>query len=323
MNPAVRPTHPVLSLGRLPAACLLAALSAAALSGNEPDKKTEQPPPPAAPAGVEVHFNDGSVLKVMPRDERLEVATPYGKLTIPLADVRQIDFGTRIPDEVSKRIDRAVADLSDADFHKREAASATLLGLREKAYPALLEAAKQKDAEVVRRVEGLLERLRETVPEKDLEFRKHDVVQTADSKIAGHIAGEALKVQTVQFGEVDMKLADVRSLRSLAAAAQEVVARDVLPDPGSLTNYQNDIGKTLHFQVTGAVNVGTVWGTGVYTSDSPLATAAVHAGLLKAGQTGVVKVTIVPPLAAYMGSTQNGVTTSDYGPWPGAYRVSR
>jgi hypothetical protein len=37
----------------------------------------------------------------------------------------------------------------------------------------------------------------------------------------------------------------------------------------------------------------------------------------------VVKVTIVPPLEAYMGSTQNGVTTSDYGPWPGAYRVGR
>jgi hypothetical protein len=41
------------------------------------------------------------------------------------------------------------------------------------------------------------------------------------------------------------------------------------------------------------------------------------------GQTGVVKVTIVPALAAYTGSTQNGVATMDYGPWPGAYRVSR
>jgi hypothetical protein len=323
MNPAVRPTPPVLSFGRLAAACLLAALSAAALSGGEPDKRPDQPPQPAAPAGVEVHFNDGSVLKVLPHDERLEVATPYGKLTIPLADVHQIDFGTRIPDSMAKRIDQAIADLGDTDFHKRETASAELLRFREKAYPALLEAAKQKDAEVVRRVEGLLERLRETVPEKDLEFRKHDVVQTADSKIAGHVVGEAFKVQTTQFGEVEVKLADVRSVRSLAVAAETVAAKDVLQDPGTLGNYTNNIGQTYRFRVTGALNVGTVWGTGVYTSDSALATVAVHAGLLKVGQTGVIKVTIVPAQAAYMGSTQNGVTTNDYGEWPGAYRVSR
>src|SRR5262249_204268 len=77
-------------------------------------------------------------------------------------------------------------------------------------------------------------------------------------------------------------------------------------------------GQTYHFRVTGAVNVGTVWGTGVYTSDSPLATVAVHAGLLKVGQTGVIKVTIVPAQAAYMGSTQNGVPTNGYGGGPGA-----
>jgi hypothetical protein len=318
MKPIHRLAHRPLSLGVL-TACLLAALSVPLPAADEPDRRAAKP---AAPTGVEVHFNDGSVLKVQPRDERLELTTPYGKLTIPLADVRQIDFGTRIPDEVAKRIDRAIADLSDADFHKREAATAALLGLREKAYPSLLEAAKQKDAEVVRRVDALLDKLRETVPEKDLVVRKYDVVQTADSKIAGRLTGDSLKVLTVQFGEVDMKLADVRSLRSLAQAAEVVEARNVMEDPGSLTNLANMVGKTYHFRVTGAVN-GTVWGTGVYTSDSPLATAAVHAGVLQVGQTGVVKVTIVPAQEAYQGTTQNGVTTSDYGPWPGAYRVSR
>lgn len=314
MNPATRPLC-------LAAACLLASLSTAALRADEPEKRAADPATPKAEA-VEARFNDGSVLKVTPRDERLEVTTPYGKLSIPLADVRQIDFATRIPEEVEKRIAAAVADLASPDFSKREAATAELLKLRERAYPALLEAAKGKDAEVVRRVEGLLERLRETVAEKDLEVRKSDVIQTADSKIAGHIEGEALRVQTAQFGEVRMKLADLRGLRSLKAGGEAVAARNVQPDPGTLTNFQNEIGKTFHFRVTGDVN-GTVWGTGVYTSDSPLAAVAVHAGLLKVGQTGVVKVTIVPGQAAYMGSTQNGVTTSDYGPWPGAYRVSR
>ncbi len=42
---------------------------------------------------------------------------------------------------------------------------------------------------------------------------------------------------------------------------------------------------------------GSVWGSGPFTTDSSLATAAVHSGVLRAGQTGIVRVTIVPRLA--------------------------
>ena len=57
------------------------------------------------------------------------------------------------------------------------------------------------------------------------------------------------------------------------------------------------------------------------TADSRLAVAAVHAGVLKVGETGIVKVQVVPALNAYVGSTQNGVSTSDYGPWHGSYQI--
>jgi hypothetical protein len=40
---------------------------------------------------------------------------------------------------------------------------------------------------------------------------------------------------------------------------------------------------------------------------------------VKVGQAGVVKVKIVAPLNAYVGSTKNGVTTRPYGPWSGSY----
>ena len=43
--------------------------------------------------------------------------------------------------------------------------------------------------------------------------------------------------------------------------------------------------------------------------------------MLKVGQSGTVKVRVVPPLNVYIGSTQNGVTTSPYGPWDGAYEI--
>ena len=52
-----------------------------------------------------------------------------------------------------------------------------------------------------------------------------------------------------------------------------------------------------------------------------LGTVAVHAGVLKLGQTGIVKVTILPGQNGYTGSTRNGISTSDYGPWGGSFVV--
>ncbi|PVH28270.1 hypothetical protein DDE20_13805 [Pararhodobacter oceanensis] len=92
----------------------------------------------------------------------------------------------------------------------------------------------------------------------------------------------------------------------------------VLPDPGNLTGFRNRVGQTLLFQVTGASG-GSVWGTNIYTDDSTLSRAAVHAGLVQVGQSSVVQVTILPGQQSYAGSTSNGVTTSNYGQWTGSY----
>ena len=81
-------------------------------------------------------------------------------------------------------------------------------------------------------------------------------------------------------------------------------------------------GTTYYFRVTGATD-GSIWGTDVYTGDSALGVAAVHAGAVKAGETAVVRVTVMPPLAQYQGSVRNGVTSQDYGRFGAAYKVDR
>lgn len=77
-------------------------------------------------------------------------------------------------------------------------------------------------------------------------------------------------------------------------------------------------GDIHRFLVTGATH-GTVWGSGVYTSDSHLGVAAVHAGVLKAGETGVVTVRIVNPPSHFVADKRHGVTTHPWGPWEGAF----
>jgi nucleotide-binding universal stress UspA family protein len=369
MKPADRTTHLILWIRRAMAVALLLGLPLAApfVSGQdgkkteekkEPQKegkaasaetkaspaKTTKKPLALAPAAVEVQFIDDSTMKLTLRDERIELNTPYGKLLIPVRDIERIEFAFRIPDDIARRIDAAIADLGKADFHRREAASAELMELGERAYPALLKAEKSSDAEVVRRVRELLEKVRTEVPAERLEFRPDDVVYTEGSKNTGRIAPATLKVQTFQFGEQALKLADVRELRSPSASAPELA--NALPDPGTMNTYVGQVGKIQVFQVTGGAQGGqpggmrvlgggpggaiiwgggggAVWGTDTYTLDSTLALAAVHAGILKPGQTGVVRVKILGPQMAFQGSTRNGVTSMMYGPYNGAFQFLR
>lgn len=75
-------------------------------------------------------------------------------------------------------------------------------------------------------------------------------------------------------------------------------------------------------QTVGAA-AGPLWGTNIYTDDSSIAAAAVHAGLLKAGELGFIRVTIVPGRDSYPASERNGVKSQPFGAWQGSFRLER
>jgi hypothetical protein len=62
-----------------------------------------------------------------------------------------------------------------------------------------------------------------------------------------------------------------------------------------------------------------VWGTDLYTNDSSVCTAAVHAGLIKRETGGVVTIEVRPGTNSYQGSTRNGVSSRSYGSWNGSF----
>lgn len=298
--------------------CIIACLASLALA----DLQAQAADPSKATAPHNVRFTDGSTFKVFLKEATIEIATPYGKLLVPVSEIERIEFATRLTDDASKRIEEAVANLAHPQFSQREAASGVLLKFGGQAFPALAAAAKNKDAEVAKRAEDLIEKIREATPPEQLEFRRFDVIHTDHSKLSGRIEVGALKASSVQFGDVQLKLTDLRNIRAPGVAEDEVKVVDALADPGTLANYQDKVGKTLYFTVTGAIN-STIWGTDVYTTDSSLATAAVHAGVLRNGQTGVVKVTIVASPIAFTGSTRHNVTSQPYGIYPSAYKIGR
>lgn len=91
--------------------------------------------------------------------------------------------------------------------------------------------------------------------------------------------------------------------------------------PPNMLELCHDVGANYYFRVRGEVE-GQVWGTDVYTGDSALGVAAVHAGLVKPGDTAVVKVSVVAPPSQYQGSIRNNVKTHDFGRYGSAYKLS-
>lgn len=282
----------------------------------------------AAPAAVDVELKyvDDSTMKLKLLDGQLEMVTRYGTLQVPVADVRKIDFASRTPPEVAERINLAIGNLSHPEFQVREQATAELKSYRERAYGPLLRATKNPDPEVSRRADEAVRYIQTRVPAATLEGRDVDVIHTDDSKFVGRITAVSLRVTTFQFGEQQLRVADVRSLRTGTGVAAEEVA-NAAAGPPNLSAFQNQYGKEVAFTVTGAQPGGQgtgIWGTDVYTLDSSLAAAAVHAGLLQPGQTGVVRVRIVASPPQFIGTTRNGMGSSGYGQFPaGAYEFVR
>lgn len=128
---------------------------------------------------------------------------------------------------------------------------------------------------------------------------------------------QALQDTYTREAKLDEAVAIRDTIRQLKAATLKA-----LPDPGHLYEYASRIGESFYFDVVGS-DTGSVWGTEVYTYDSHLATAAVHAGVLKVGQRGIVKVTMYKSPDAHRGSTQNGVTSSNWGSYTASYSVER
>jgi hypothetical protein len=102
------------------------------------------------------------------------------------------------------------------------------------------------------------------------------------------------------------------------------------PDPAAVDAAWRRAGRQIDFGGATTATVEcppggagfSVWGTGVFTDDSSVCTAAVHAGLITFAGGGTVRVERLPGQDSYQGSVANGVTSYPYGPWSGSFRFT-
>lgn len=80
-------------------------------------------------------------------------------------------------------------------------------------------------------------------------------------------------------------------------------------------------GTTITFLCPANGTAGSLWGTGTYTDDSSLCTAAVHNGDASLKKGGLITATIAAGLSSYAGSAQHGITSQSYGSWSGSFSL--
>lgn len=78
-------------------------------------------------------------------------------------------------------------------------------------------------------------------------------------------------------------------------------------------------GQAFAYQCPASGTAASVWGTDLYTDDSSICTAAVHAGLITFATGGTVVIEIRPGQPSYTGSNRNNVLTAGYGAWTGSF----
>lgn len=104
---------------------------------------------------------------------------------------------------------------------------------------------------------------------------------------------------------------------SLALAQQHLLVAD---ESTSAVGYQSQVGRVLTFICPSKLNTSReIWGTDVYLDESPICTAAVHAGVLTPGTSGQVTIVMGSHAGSFESKERNGVTSLGYGPWGSTY----
>ncbi len=106
-------------------------------------------------------------------------------------------------------------------------------------------------------------------------------------------------------------------------AAPEVVATRIGWEYYPLGAFRGRTGERIDFVCPplGGAYVLTVLGTDLYTDDSPICFAAVHAGAITTAAGGTVTIEIAPRQQSYLGTERNGIMSVNWGRWGGSYRV--
>lgn len=200
---------------------LVLAVLAAPVGGPRADDPPAKSKAPATPELAEVRFADGSMVRMLLTQSTVDITTRYGKLEVPVPDIRRIEFGSRYPDGLLPRIEASARQLGSSDTKERDSATEQLLGYRELAYPTLKRLTGGTDPDLARRAMEVIRKLEGKVGADKLKVRDQDTVHSTEFTLTGRIEAATLKGRTTYFGEVSVQVSELRTIRFLGGSGAE------------------------------------------------------------------------------------------------------
>ena len=212
------------------------------------------------PGDCEIHFLNGSKVRMVIQSDKLDIATAYGKLSVPVKDVRAIEFGLHFPEGMEAKIEAAIKGLGSSDYREREKADKALVDLGPWSYPVVLEASRGKELEVSKRAKDIVAKLQAKHTKKDLKVAGDDKGVTPNFTVVGRILTTTVKAKTEYFGEQELSLAKMRTLRSMGGGSPDM---EFALDAGKYANagqwfdtgYQCDGRTTISIVAKGMIDV--------------------------------------------------------------------
>ncbi len=141
----------------------------------------------------------------------------------------------------------------------------------------------------------------------------------AGGSVAAFAASQSLGTTYFLSAEVDDLVAPTVVRTGLSPLAPYLF-NGTTAAPSNMEGERGNIGSEFFYTVRGTTS-GTLKGTGVYSDDSSPAKAAVHAGILRSGEVGTVKVTITGDTRYFQASSNHGVASSFDDFHPGSFTI--
>jgi hypothetical protein len=149
------------------------------------------------------------------------------------------------------------------------------------------------------------------------------VLVTMTSGQPTYAASERNGIRSVDYGAWGRSF----FVQAVAADGRPTTAAATLPPAGtvraSCTTRGDMIPDATRVVCPAGCATGRLWGTDDYTSDSAVCLAAVHSGLATVERGGEVRLARLGKLEAYLGTTRNGVVSSDFGSWDLSFTLAR
>jgi len=173
----------------------------------------------ADPEVIKIYLMDGSVVTGKLSIKDLEVETQFGKLTVPVTEVRSFTPGLASHPELGKRVFDLIDKLGSTDFDEREQSQKELVKLGNSVRKELEKHLQDPDNERRMRVKNILAELEEEKDDDESDAAansadkgpliQHDTVETSQFTVVGKIVSRSFTVASL-YGPLNVKLSDIK-----------------------------------------------------------------------------------------------------------------